>query len=73
MNDLWLLVAGLAIAGLPLLCMLLLVVATGHAIKGGLQSAFFWLVHLGYISIPVSVPAGLVLAAIAIIRMLMPG
>ena len=70
MNYVSLLLVGLAIAGLPLLCLVILVVSTGHAIKGGLESVFFGLVYVGYYSFRIAVPLGLILAIIAIIQML---
>lgn len=63
---------GLALLALPFVCLVIMVISTGHAIEGGAEATFFWLVYLGVLAGVITVPIGLVLLIVGIVQMFRP-
>jgi hypothetical protein len=65
-------VVGLSLLALPFLCLVIMVISTGHAVEGSAEATFFWLVYLGLLAGFITVPIGLVLLIVGIVQMFRP-
>jgi membrane-associated HD superfamily phosphohydrolase len=61
-----LITAGLVLGAIPVLCLFILIISTGHSIQPGIEEIIFGLVFYGFLSGILTLPMGVALVVFGI-------